>query len=79
MSKRYLSREDLQGKEVIDLDAVRVGTVKDILLDLESQKLVLAITKRIEKGVDEENYISGDTIDKIRDVVLVKPGQPRPS
>ncbi len=79
MSKRYLTREDLKGKEVIDLDATRVGTVKDIVLDVETQKLFVAITKRVEAGVEEESYIPGDRIEKIRDVVLVKAGQPKPS
>ncbi|MEM2904178.1 MAG: PRC-barrel domain-containing protein [Candidatus Bathyarchaeia archaeon] len=79
MSKRYLTREDLQGKDVIDLEATRIGTVKDIVLDPETQKLFLAIARTVESGVEEQSYISGERIEKIRDVVLVKPSQGKPS
>jgi len=78
LSKKLLAREDLQGKEVIDLEARWMGTVKDILLDAETLKAFVAITKRVESGVEEESYIPGEMIDKIRDVVLVKAAQGKP-
>lgn len=79
LSKRYLSREDLKGKEVIDLEASRVGFVRDLVLDVETKGLYLAVARDVEAGVEEQKYFPGDKIERIRDVILVKSAQTKPS
>lgn len=67
MEKKYLSRDKIIGKEVIDSNATIIGSVKDIVLDLGSKNV--AITILAKTGVDIT--VEGDKIAVVGDVVLL--------
>lgn len=64
---KYRRREDIVGKEAIDAEAKRIGSVKDLAWAVEG-KLALVIEK--ERG--EEAFLAFDQIEKIGDVVFIK-------
>lgn len=68
---KFHRREEIIGKDVIESDAKRVGTVKDLAYSLDG-KVALIVEQTIEKGRVQEGFLSFDKIDKIGDVVLVK-------
>ncbi len=68
---KYHRREEIAGKEVIESDAKKVGTIKDIGYSLDG-KAAFIVEQTIEKGRTQEGYLSFDKIEKIGDVVLVK-------
>jgi sporulation protein YlmC with PRC-barrel domain len=64
---KWRRREEIVGKEAIDSEAKKVGSVKDLAWVPEG-KLALVIEK--ERG--EEAYLAFDQIEKIGDVVFIK-------
>ena len=68
---KYHRRDEISGKEVIESDAKKVGTVKDLAYSLDG-KAALIVEQTIEKGRIQEGFLSFDKIEKIGDVVLVK-------
>ena len=64
---KWHRREEVSGKEIIDDDAKKVGTVKDLAWSTEGK---LAIV--VERGKEEESYLSFDQVEKIGDVVFIK-------
>jgi len=68
---KYHRREELVGKEVIESEAKKVGTVKDLAYSLEG-KVALVVEHTMEKGKIQEGFLSFDKIERIGDVVLVK-------
>lgn len=68
MEKEFFQRKELIGKLVVDQEANKVGKIKD-----------LALTKKGEIGLllngegEEANLIMLDDVQKIGDVVLLKP------
>jgi sporulation protein YlmC with PRC-barrel domain len=68
MEKKYLSKDKLVGKQVIDSEAVIAGKVKDMVFDLDSKEICVTITTK----TGEEVTVSGSDIGNVGDVVLVK-------
>jgi sporulation protein YlmC with PRC-barrel domain len=68
MEKKYLSKDDLVGKKVIDSEAMIIGSVKDLSFNLEAKDIGLTITV---KDGREITVSSGDMI-CVGDVVLLK-------
>jgi len=68
---KYHRREEIAGKEVIESEAKKVGTVKDVGYSLDG-KAALIVEQTMDKGRIQEGYLSFDKIEKIGDVVLVK-------
>jgi sporulation protein YlmC with PRC-barrel domain len=64
---KWHRREEVSGKEIIDDEAKKVGTVKDLAWSNEGK---LAIV--VERGKEEESYLSFDQVEKIGDVVFIK-------
>ena len=59
------------GKEVIEADARKVGTVKDLAYSMDG-KVALIVEHSLDKGKIQEGFLSFDKIEKVGDVVLVK-------
>ncbi len=64
---KWHRREELVGKEIINGEAKKVGTVKDLAWTTEGK---LAIV--VERGREEESYLPFDQVEKIGDVVFIK-------
>jgi len=67
MSK-FFKREEVLGKEVIDEEGMKIGTVKDLAFSVEG-KIALVV----EKPNKSEIKLAIELINKIGDVILVKP------
>ena len=67
MEKKYLSRDQIIDKDVIDSNAIKIGKVKDIALDLNSKKIAFTILTK----TDEDITIDGENISVVGDVVLL--------
>jgi len=65
---QWRRREELIGKELIDGDAKRVGTAKDLAWT-EDGRLALIV----ELSDEEEVFLPFEEIERIGDVVFVKP------
>jgi len=79
MSKKYLSKDKLAGKQVIDTEGMIVGTVRDIVFDLEAKEMALTIGT----VAGSEVTISQSDVKGVGDVVLLatrveipKPAEP---
>jgi sporulation protein YlmC with PRC-barrel domain len=68
MSKKYLSRKEIVGKQVIDSKAMILGNVKELSFDLETRDIGLTIET---KDGNEINVSSSD-MRSIGDVILLK-------
>ena len=68
MNKEHHTKDKIIGKQVIDPDAMVIGTVKDLSFDLASKEIALHISTKIgtEVNVDIEN------IKNVGDVILLK-------
>ena len=64
---KWHRREEVVGKEIIDAEAKKIGTVKDLAWAAEGK---LAIV--VERGREEESYLPFDEVEKIGDVVFIK-------
>ena len=67
MEKKYLSKDKLVGKQVIDSEATVVGNVKDMMFDFESKEICVTIATK----TGEEITVSGSDVGNVGDVVLV--------
>ena len=65
---KWRRREEIVGKEVIDGDAKRIGTSKDLAWSNDGE---LALV--IESSDEEEALLPFEEIERIGDVVFVKP------
>jgi sporulation protein YlmC with PRC-barrel domain len=68
MSKKYLSRKDIVGKQVIDSEAMILGNVKELSFDLETRDIGLTIATKDGKEIN----VSSNDMRSIGDVVLLK-------
>ena len=68
---KFHRREEINGKEVIESEAKKVGTVKDLAYSLDG-RVALIVEQKMDKGKVREGFLSFDKIQKIGDVVLVK-------
>lgn len=68
MSKKYLSRKDIVGKQVIDSEAKILGNVKELSFDLETRDIGLTIETKNGKEVN----VSSRDMSSIGDVILLK-------
>lgn len=68
MSKKYLSRKDIVGKQVIDSKAMILGNVKELSFDLGTRDIGLTITTKNGKEVN----VSSRDMRNIGDVILLK-------
>lgn len=64
---KWHRREEVVGKEIIDGEAKKTGTVKDLAWSNDGK---LAIV--VERGREEESYLPFDQVEKIGDVVFIK-------
>jgi len=67
MSK-FFKREEVLGKEVIDDEGMKIGTVKDLAFSVDG-KIALVV----ERPNKSEIKFAIESINKIGDVILVKP------
>ena len=67
MAKKFLSRERMIGKQVIDSKGTIVGNVKDISVNLESKEIALLIAARTGAEVD----VPSDDVLQVGDVILL--------
>ena len=67
MEKKYLSRDKIVGKEVIDSNAIKVGNVKDMALDLGSKNIALTIITKMGSDIT----VSGENILVVGEVALL--------
>lgn len=76
MAKKFLSREKMIGKQVIDSEGMIVGNVKDISINLEKKKIALLVVARTGAEID----IPSDDVLQVGDVILLsKEVKPPPS
>jgi sporulation protein YlmC with PRC-barrel domain len=64
---KWRRREEIIEKEIIDGEAKKIGTVKDLAWSNEGK---LAIV--VERGREEESFLAFDQVEKIGDVVFIK-------
>jgi len=67
MSKKYLSKDKLAGKQIIDTEGMIVGTVRDIVFDLEAKEMALTVGT----SAGPEITISQSDVKSVGDVVLL--------
>jgi sporulation protein YlmC with PRC-barrel domain len=67
MSK-FLSREKMAGKQVIDAEGMIVGNVKDIAVDIQSKEIAFKIATRAGTEID----VVSDDVSQVGDVILLK-------
>lgn len=68
---KYHLREEIIDKEVIELEAKKVGIIKDLAFTLDGE-LVLIVETETKEGELKETFLPFKKIIKIADVVLVK-------
>ncbi|MFQ6075302.1 MAG: PRC-barrel domain-containing protein [Candidatus Bathyarchaeia archaeon] len=67
MEKQFLTRDKIIGKQVIDSEAMIVGSVKDLSIDFEAKEIAILITS---KTGAEVTVLMGD-ISNAGDVILL--------
>ena len=67
MEKKYLSRDKLVGKQVIDSTAMIIGNVKDISYNLEAKEIGLTITTKS----GEEITVPSSNVSNVGDIILL--------
>jgi sporulation protein YlmC with PRC-barrel domain len=67
LEKKYLSKDKLVGKQVIDSEAMIVGSVKDMAFDFDAKEIGLTITAR-NGG---EIVVPGSNIGSVGDVIIL--------
>lgn len=70
MAKKFLSREKMVGKQVIDSDGMIVGNLKDVAINLEEKKMALLVATRTGAEVN----IPSDDVLQVGDVILLSKG-----
>jgi len=67
-----MNAKELLGKEILDVNAKRVGKVSDIGLDMQQGVINHIVVKA---GLIKKYHVSLDKIDKIGDEVILKVGE----
>ena len=67
MEKKYLSRDKIIGKQVIDSKGMIIGSAKDLSIDFETKGIALTLTTR----AGTEIVIQGGDVTNIGDVILL--------
>ncbi|MFH0896562.1 MAG: zinc-ribbon domain-containing protein [Candidatus Bathyarchaeota archaeon] len=67
MENKYLSRDRVVGKQVIDSNAIIVGNVKDMSFNLASKSIALTVATKTATEI----VIDGESIIVVGDVILV--------
>ena len=75
MKKKYLSREAIVGKQVIDSNGIIVGDVKEVTFESAMKTIALNVTAK--EG--HEITIESNNISAFGDVVLLKPKEQPPT
>jgi sporulation protein YlmC with PRC-barrel domain len=75
MEKKYLSLDNVVGKQVIDSNATIVGNVKEVTFDTSMKTIALKVTAKEGNDI----AIEGGNITAIGDVVLLKPKEAPPT
>jgi len=70
MEKRFIKREEVAGKLVVDQEARVLGKVTDLAVTYDG-KAVITVGRETEEGVKEE-VIPMDRVAAIGDVILLK-------
>lgn len=65
---QWKRREELVGREMIDGEAKRVGTAKDLAWSTDGSLAII-----VELNNEEEAFLPFEDIDRIGDVIFVKP------
>ncbi|UCH02157.1 MAG: zinc-ribbon domain-containing protein [Candidatus Bathyarchaeota archaeon] len=66
--KKYLSKDKIIGKQVINPKAMIVGSIKNLSFDPEKKEVAFSVTTKEGK----EMMVTGSEIDTVGDVVLLK-------
>jgi sporulation protein YlmC with PRC-barrel domain len=64
---RWRRREEVIGKDVIDIEAKKIGITKDLAWSEDGRLALL-----IEPGAEEESFLAFDDVERIGDVIFVK-------
>jgi len=67
MEKKYLSRDKIIGKQVIDSGAMIIGNVKDLAFDIEAKEIALTISTK----TGTEVTVVSSNISTIGEVILL--------
>lgn len=67
MAKKFLSREKMVGKQVIDSEGTIVGNLKDISINLEDKEIALLVVARTGAEVN----IPSEDVLRVGDVILL--------
>jgi sporulation protein YlmC with PRC-barrel domain len=67
MEKKYLSRDKIIGKQVIDSKGMIIGNVKDLSLDFETKGIAIVINTK----AGTEIVIEGGNVINVGDVILL--------
>ncbi len=68
MVKKYLSKDKIIGKQVINPKAIIIGSIKELSFDPEKKEVAFSVTTKEGKEI----MITGSDIDTVGDVVLLK-------
>ncbi|KON28133.1 hypothetical protein AC480_04190 [miscellaneous Crenarchaeota group archaeon SMTZ1-55] len=68
VDKKYLTRDKIIGKQVIDAKAMIIGTVRDLAFDLVAKDFSLLVTTQDK----DEIKVESDNVVVIGDVILLK-------
>ena len=68
MEKKFLSRDKIVGKQVIDSNGMILGTVKDIAFDLPTGKMSITVADEAGKEIE----IPNDDVSAVGDAVILK-------
>jgi sporulation protein YlmC with PRC-barrel domain len=65
---KFMSRENMVRKQVIDAEGMVVGSVSDISVDIEAKKIVFNVNARSGAMLD----IASEDVDQVGDVIILK-------
>ena len=67
MDKKYLSKDKLVGKQVIDSTAMIIGNVKDLAFDFEAKEIGITITAK----TGGEIVVPSSSVSIVGDIILL--------
>ena len=67
MEKNYLTKDKIIGKQVADIQAKIVGTVKDLSFDIVAKQIAITITTKDGEDINVES----EAVNAIGDIILL--------
>ena len=68
MERKFLTRDKIVGKQVVDSNGITLGAIKEIAFDLAHKEMSITVVD--DKG--KETEVSGNNVATVGDVVLLK-------